>query len=69
MAWLCGRTAVRPECARHGLSLVICKEVTGNRDGNRSEPQGGCREANLKEAASKGATVGIRIGSEAGHGR
>jgi hypothetical protein len=34
-------------------------------DMKRSEPQGGSREAILKEASSKGTTVGTRNGSEA----
>jgi hypothetical protein len=43
--------------------------MTGVSDDNRSEPQGRSRETNLKEAASEGTAVGIRIGREAGHGR
>lgn len=38
----------------------------GNSDNNRSEGQGGCREAlSTKEVCSKGTTVGTRTGSEA----
>jgi len=38
----------------------------GNRDNNRSEGQGGCREAlSTKEVWSKSPTVGTRTGSEA----
>ena len=38
----------------------------GNSDNNRSEGQGGCREAlSTKEVWSKGTTVGTRTGSEA----
>lgn len=38
----------------------------GSSDNNRSEGQGGCREAlSTKEVWSKGTTVGIRTGSEA----
>lgn len=38
----------------------------GNSDNNRSEGQGGCREAlSTKEVRSKGTTVGTRTGSEA----
>ena len=38
----------------------------GNSDNNRSEGQGGCREApSTKAAWSKGTTVGTRTGSEA----
>ena len=38
----------------------------GNSDKNRSEGQGGCREAlSAKEVCSKGTTVGTRTGSEA----
>jgi hypothetical protein len=40
--------------------------MTGNSDNNRSERQGGCREAlSTKEVCSKGTTVGTRTGSEA----
>jgi hypothetical protein len=40
--------------------------MTGNSDNNRSEGQGGCREAlSTKEVWSKGTTVGTRTGSEA----
>jgi hypothetical protein len=38
----------------------------GDSDNNRSESQGGCREAlSTKEGRSKGTTVGTRTGSEA----
>jgi hypothetical protein len=40
--------------------------MTGNSDNNRSEGQGGCREAlSTKEVRNKGTTVGTRTGSEA----
>ena len=40
--------------------------MTGNSDNNRSEGQGGCREAlSTKEVRGKGTTVGTRTGSEA----
>lgn len=40
--------------------------MTGYSDNNRSEGQGGCREAlSTKEVRSKGTTVGTRTGSEA----
>ena len=40
--------------------------MTGESDNNRSEGQGGCREAlSTKEVCSKGTTVGTRTGSEA----
>src|SRR5487761_1920380 len=39
----------------------------GSSDSNRSEGQGGCREAlSAKEVRSKGTTVGTRTGREAG---
>ena len=38
----------------------------GNSENNRREGQGGCREANLKEACIKDTTVGTRTDSEAG---
>ena len=40
--------------------------MIGNTDSNRSERQGGRREAKLKEACSKDTTVGTRTDSEAG---
>ncbi len=43
--------------------------MIGDSDDNRSEAQGGRREAQLKEACSKGTAVGTRTGSEAGCGR
>jgi hypothetical protein len=40
--------------------------MTGDSDNNRSEGQGGCREAlSAKEVRSKGTTVGTQTGSEA----
>ncbi len=58
--------ANRRSCARHGHGLVRRKETTGDSDNNRSEGQGGSREAlSTKEVRSKGTTVGTRTGSEA----
>lgn len=52
------------------LGLERWKELTGDSDINRSEPQGSFRREACPEAAvSKGTTAGTRIGSEAGHGR
>lgn len=60
------RQECRCSCARHGYGLVRRKEMTGVRDNNRSEGQGGGREAlSAKEVRSKGTTVGTRTGSEA----
>lgn len=63
-----GATKVAPRVPGMGR-LVTCKEVTGESDDNRSEAQGGSREAKLKEAWIKGTTVGTRTSSEAGCGR
>jgi hypothetical protein len=51
-----------------GIVLVIRKEITGRRDDNRREPQGGRREAKLKEGGIKDTTVRTGTSSEASCG-